>query len=560
MADKQYVMHETWIDRVTGRVYPAGSRAIIPDPKAQSRLEAKPGRASEQTQFASSGKAMLQQSEPGFVDAADFGVVYDTDDAATRYSNTSNLNDMLQYAKINGYGVRQRPRRIHVDLSGGPVLIPSSVPYDGQGGEIVSATDDRPVMASESWLSGMPGGRTEIRNLILRGTGSGSRQHGLILRDYYSRIENVECIDMGGNGHLATHLDAAGQPVNGTLVENRWVDCAARNCRAEGFLLGAPGNGKITDGYLVNPIVAQPQGVTASPILVGAAAGWKIDGVHTYGGDPEVGCALVSAYNTEIGTVYIETFTRFAVSLGGGLKSCRIGSIMSWGNRVSASDAAVLNVEKSDSAPVFVVSVDHIFHDTGAGGHLDLVRNAFGSSVAIRLGGWHVRDVQGAGVDLPGPEDVTIYRAPLLRVDSDLYDDAGRGQLVYRETQLTGGEAQPWNGNDVQTVDITMPYLSPRTLNRKVHGLVSIVAHRFDNGPRRCHYVGLLVLSAKTGSEDWRADLIDIVPPSGFAATPVLASPLIAATPPAATARIIFQATDADAYGALSVSWGSPTT
>lgn len=194
-------------------------------------------------------------------------------------------------------------------ITTGPLYVPSGVTIRGESERttrINQQTSGQPVLVSKAYKTTYgvePGGMTTIRDLYLTASGA-SGAHGIILHDYYSRIENVE-IESCDRGIFITELDDAAGTVAGTMVENRVKSVIVRSCVGYGVYIGEDDNGKLTDGVLSDVIVS---GTTAtSGIHIGSGAGWQLNNIHTYGSFTGPALRIRAAYHTVVDGFYGES-------------------------------------------------------------------------------------------------------------------------------------------------------------------------------------------------------------------------------------------------------------
>ncbi|WP_289034214.1 hypothetical protein [uncultured Roseibium sp.] len=401
-----------------------------------------------------------------------FGVVYDDQSAAS--ANLANLNDCLSYASAHGYSVALPPRSIFVDVTEGPVELPSSTLLDGGSAYLVSVSDDRPVLVSQNWLAGKVTGNTQVHNLTIVGTGRGENQHGIILRDYFSTLRGVNVHRMGGVGILIEDRDRSGKSVDGTLVENKVLDCRAMKCAGGGLRAGREANNKITDGILKNFFVRMPDGSSKPPVFIGASAGWFVDNIHTYGGQSEYGLVISNGYNTHVGALYVETFTQAAVFFHSVQQLTYLEHLVARGNRAGAKKPALVQVSPAGYVEHVDVTLNSIQFDAGKGlsGPIALVANQAPRKIDVTLNGYAVRGPNRQRVYLSDhPDSVAGPVSGLKAVAAGRNTDP---QLQFHDQYLATRTRAAFGGggNDLSEIDlgdITPPGATPR------QGFVSLV-------------------------------------------------------------------------------------
>lgn len=497
----------------------------------------------------------------------DFGATANINTPVVALANVTAFNNCHIVAALTGKAVVYRTSTYYVDVSASPILYPSRVTVQGNRATIISITDNKVIACSTSWWASIaPTGRTWIFDVIFEGTGVGASQDGLIIRDYYSKVHGVEVRKCGGRGHVASHTSTTGTSVSGNLVENEWINCRAFDNVGIGMDLGATGNNRTTDGRLINPLVKQATGSTASAISIGSAAGWMIDEVHTYGGAAaDTAVVIANAFNTQIGRLYIESFKRRAIRIGAAQQLCHIQSVIAVADDATDAGAAIVSCGRSAAVTRTQVTIGYIGVKQNGSTAIALVGNDNPTSLDIRVAQYEVTGSGASLVTLPKVADANVYHANNLRIQGGVADDDRKGTLSYEGKKLTAGDAIKWSGNAAQSLALTVTKLSTASggisaTNNAIAGILSITAFANDTGTRRCSYVGLLTLKAKAAVNDWRADLIDIVAPSGFSSNPTLAATNVnSANGTDITFTLNFTATSADAFGHLSISF-SPIT
>lgn len=180
--------------------------------------------------------------------------------------------------------------------------------------QINQVTNNTPIIVSRSYVSALsytPVGNLTIKDIRLNGTSTGSGQHGIILRDFYSRVENVYVTATGGNGVRFTHLNDASSPFGSSMPENQLLGTTVRNCGNTGVYavhLGADDNAKLTAGIVQNLIVDTTGSATApdSHLSVGASANWVVRGVHGYGTVGSDSVRINAASSTIVDDVFVD--------------------------------------------------------------------------------------------------------------------------------------------------------------------------------------------------------------------------------------------------------------
>jgi hypothetical protein len=389
----------------------------------------------------------------------------------------------------------------------------------------------------------------------------------MIIRDYWTKVVDCEVVNVGGKGFFASHLDNAGLAPTGNLVEVQFLDCKANRTGDTCFYLGASNNNKLTDGRLLNVAMARlVAGVTAPAIYIGSSAGWAVDDVHCYGGAPSEAIQILNGFSTQIGKLYVEVFTKSALTLANCQYQIYVESLVaSAATAVDDGTGAIVLLGRSSAVSTVALTIGSIeVRDNGAlTGTIPVLRNLNTSSLFVNLSSPPVIGGSNAArITSPVAADTWARYWTNINMRGTLSDNDRTSRLFYQGRELSQGESAQFSGNGAQSFAFTFPKLSPSTLNRKVQATVMITGFANDTGARTCSYVGLLTLSAKTGTTAWRADLLDVLAPVGFSSNPALASTAITATgTPAENApyTINFTQTDATGQGVMSLVFGPAT-
>ena len=253
-------------------------------------------------------EAALTATYGDVVFAKQFGVVADgvTDDTASAQAalDAAGVGDVVVFPR----GTTKITAPIYF---GSGITIRGSI-----GAQITQATSGQPALVSKSYnattYGGGPSGHTVVRDLRVN-VPAAAGSHGIIMRDYYSRIENVQ-VAGGDKAFWLTAKNDAGTAVGSTLVENRISGCKATGYVGYGFYAGDADNNKLTDGYLIDCLASGATGSTAH-VFIGSSAGWQVRGVHTYGLTTGHSIHLHAAFQTIVDGIYVETWTSAGVAL-----------------------------------------------------------------------------------------------------------------------------------------------------------------------------------------------------------------------------------------------------
>jgi hypothetical protein len=250
--------------------------------------------------------------------AEDFGAIGDGE-----RDDTVALQAALSRAEGSGLRLRARPYAVRDTL-----LIPTNCVLEGRGAVIHQKSDDKPILASLAWAGrGPTKGYTRILGLRLQGTGRGERQDGIVLHDYWSEIADVEVVEPGGRGIVLAEEDQRGSRPSSTLVENRIRNCVVRHARRSAFFLGKPANGKLTDGELSNCIASLHDSAREPAVAIGHSAGWIVNGLHSYGGQPRAAIEIHNPFFTSLSNLYLEGFEEAGLAINGVQTSVSVSSL-----------------------------------------------------------------------------------------------------------------------------------------------------------------------------------------------------------------------------------------
>jgi len=206
---------------------------------------------------------------------------------------------------------------------------------DSRTGTVLAATSSKlaAVMASDSWANDTPwtGGPVRVAHLTIQGTGKSGSMAGVLIRSWQSVLEDLQVLDMPGDGIRITNLSRNGVALSTTQVNGHIDDVFVSNSGGDGIRVQDSGN-SITDWSLLDSWVANSAG---GAIALDNAAGWTLRGNHVYG----VGSHAIRAdrcYATTIDGNYVEDFG--STSAGGAVYGIRC--------TVQGGDASVISGNK----------------------------------------------------------------------------------------------------------------------------------------------------------------------------------------------------------------------
>lgn len=290
-----------------------------------------------------------------FVNVKDFGAL--GDGVSDDYQSIQNAID---YAATLGSATVVFPTPASkYSLSKG-LSLKSNISYIAEGNSKVileQVSSDEPVMASESWWTNSTTSDRNIRLVGLRANGnpSNTKNHGILLRSYFSSIEGCMASSCGGDGLGFTEISEDSTLVSGTLVENKIVSVKAYDCMGRGVINGSTSSAAsiLTDGFADDIIVRQPPSPTTRAVEFNSTAGWSIGTIHTYvngGAAPQDAVWFRNPYFTSFnGPFYIERYTRNAVSIINWQRGSSVGSILALSSDATDANATALNVTRLSS-------------------------------------------------------------------------------------------------------------------------------------------------------------------------------------------------------------------
>jgi hypothetical protein len=301
------------------------------------------GRLSEPALAAAIGEvATVKAYEP--VNVRDFGAKGDgaTDD----------------YASIRAAALAAQAAGRALYFPDGTYQCSGTIPWDGTiyGDNMyttrINGTDPtKPVLASKAWLTefgGTPSGRSALRNIRINGG-----LYGVVLHDWRVRIENVFIEYSASHGLFATINSQAGVPRTGNLVGNVFRNIRVAYTGGIPFHGGEVSNGIMTDGKLIGAILIATA-TSLHNLLVGQAAGWQIDEIHTYGGPPtDSPIRLYRCGYTQVGRIMVEVYSGYAVRLSVAL-GVTLGSVTVYD---TDNGGSIFYIERHASYPRSSVSI-----------------------------------------------------------------------------------------------------------------------------------------------------------------------------------------------------------
>ncbi len=164
----------------------------------------------------------------------------------------------------------------------------------------VSGSNLPAVLASSDWYNNATTSGYPIRlyniEVDANSAGNASTQHGIVLMNFNSVIEDCSVINSAGNGITTSASNRANTAISNTMVENRIINCKVNGCGARGIYMKDANLNANTDWYLEGCIVSNCIG---DCIAADNAAGAFVQRNHVYGGSAN-GYTLGNCYSTFI--------------------------------------------------------------------------------------------------------------------------------------------------------------------------------------------------------------------------------------------------------------------
>ena len=422
---------------------------------------------------------------------------------------------------------------------------------DGQNSTVITQTSaNAPVMASTGYLGGAsPTGDCIVRGLrVVGNTAIGSSNHGIVLRDYYSRIEHVRAAVTGGDAIHLTTRTSAGTAIGGTLVENRILDVDISDPVGYGIYVGELDNNKLTDGFIVNATI-NLSSTSPDGIFIGSSAGWALNNIHVYGSPTAYALRVANAYHTNLSNIYVEGFTEAA------LYAPRIQRALAISNFTAKNEQAgkpAIRLDKSSLVTTAKVSISGLCVVNDSAADVYAIKTDT-SAIYVSLGD-HVLEQKSTGLitllDMTTPS--RCLRVTDAAIDGELRESTNKRSLIYEGMALAQASTSQFVASS-PAVSIAKTFSISGVGNyTSVMGTVHVNSRANYNGTRRCTYVGQVYIQAKlNGTDAWVVALDTIVAPSGFTSAP--AATISDNGDGTGTLTITFTPNDTDGYGAAKL-------
>lgn len=409
-----------------------------------------------------------------------------------------------------------------------PLRLKSGVRYlaDSWGTKILGTQLGQPLAASDSWLDSSKSvtGRLILENMNFAGQGStavgvSAANHGVVIRDYYSVIRNLQVNGVGGD---ALRFDSHSQDdtvIGGTLVENHLDRIRLSDMAGYGLYYGRS-DVKLTDASIrdvkVSCTATSPVGV-----YVGSAAGTSLTDIHTYGQAPTVAAIQAQGpYYFRLQDVYIEKLgLQYGIYLQGAqtgttIKAAHIRTTSALGGE------ACIFMSKSGGYANCWADVDGLMIEHNGLQAVTAIKN--NSSVAY----YRVRGLSKFGSGVAFVTDYSVTDTAALSFVKDalltgrLQEASDHGTLQY------AGQEVPYTQGVLVDPATSQAQLAITGLGtyRRIHGILTLHTAVNYNGATRAKWVAIVeIYSRDNAADSWTVYSQDLVAANGFAVAPALA-------------------------------------
>ncbi|MBV6736462.1 hypothetical protein [Priestia megaterium] len=390
----------------------------------------------------------------------------------------------------------------------------------GLGTVTIKQVGDKPIFTSKNYYDSTgPWGFVVIKGFILKGDKTKVNNHGILLRDYYSIIEDVRVQAVGGDAFRLTTDDINGNPVSGTLVENRLINCRAYSPAGHCFWIGEADNNRLTDG-MIRDCIAVGSSTTPAHIYIGSGAGWNVDSIHTYG-PATISINIENTHHTKLSRLYIESFKLIGLSLGKMQSAVSIDTISIKGTD-AIENAKYIYLDKSSASTNLKVNIADVLLD-----HWTNV-NTYGiykvsSSIDLSVTNYNIQgDIKSiTKFYSPEPGMVTIKRIEDVVIDKSLRETPNRVSLRYDEHGLAQyATSQVIYGGRPVSITFNLPRMISYA---KVIGSIHLHANKYHDDFKQAVWMAQFYVSAKlNGTNEWTVQFTDIIPPKGLSTPPTM--------------------------------------
>lgn len=481
----------------------------------------------------------------GAINAAWFGLVPD--------GSTNNYDQLAAASALAAGGALYIPAGEYYIDDTLPLYSKTTYYGDGENSTAIKQnTADAPVMASAGYLGGAsPTGNCVIRDMrVIGGASAGALNHGIVLRDYYSTIENVRVTTTNGDSIHITTRNSSSVEVGGTLVENRVLNVNLTNPGGYGIYAGELDNNKLTDGFIHN-VTMNLSATSPDGIYIGSSAGWTLDGIHTYDTPAGYAIRVGNAYHTNIDNIYIEAFTN------GGIFAQRTQRALAMSNinvRNEVAGKPAVRIDKSSSVTTADVSISNLMVTNNSAAAVYGIKTD-STAVYVTLGAHRMENKDAGSITLLDMSNKErCLRVTDAVVDGSMRDSANLAGLVYGGTMIQSFSANKRIEAVNPAVEITETIaIGPIDSYRAMAGLLTIKLRSNYNGTVRATYCGMIHIQAKlNGIDSWVVSLDQIIAAAGLTTGPT--ATIADNGDGTGTLTVKFTPTNTDAYGALTLN------
>jgi hypothetical protein len=545
------------LNRVEGNTQNASDRLAVveADPLAaavKSFAGAAVGQVVAVAQATGGAATAFELYRPGTaaLNVLDFGAVPDGD--ATAGTGTDNyaafVAALLAVEPIEG-AVYVPPGEYRVT---NVVPAPSRVTLYGDGPGAVTlfqTTPGTPVIASKSWITGFgggPTGRAVIRGLTVQGEGTDPASHGVVLRDYYSTIEDVVARQCGGDGVRITASNQAGTVVGFTLVENHYTKILTDQCKGYGFNQDAT-SPILTDSFITWLVTRGVAGALGG-VRIPYSAGWQVRGVHTYGSFAGPAVEMNRMWASILDGAQIEQgWTGIGLRIA---NYQRAGIIDNIHIAMSASGVGLEATQDQSLYPGNGLVI----------GSLSIVSSVATTGTAVT---WdtnsrplYISSLQASGENLAsltllggsGASSIRVMKDS--RVLSKLRDSAASHSLAVNDISVPLCDRANWQSGAGGVQQVVALDVAGQGDFGRWEGILTVSGATNYNGGKSAVWVAHVIVTSKASTDAWSVYVTDLVAPSGFTVAPAVT---VAKGTPNGTLTVTFTPTAASVYGAASL-------
>lgn len=428
------------------------------------------------------------------------------------------------------------------------LLVRSGQTVEGIKGatQLKQTTPGKACMASHNWVAGNAGlsGHMTLRNLWFIGEATDPNSHGLIARDYLSNFENLIFSSCGGNGLHQTYLNSTGAAYGGSsMVDNRFMDLDARDCKGWGLFLGELDNNKFTDAYIDRVYVSAGAGAPGA-IYAGSNGGWQWGKIHTYGQAVPVGIDIYNLNNTSFAQLYVEGGDDTNLRLNRIQRNVTIGSMSARGPAVAGGKA--LQLSKSSlvtDASVIIGSLnvmqDNDFPYTGVRLDTSTIKTQIGQIGTDGAFSTRITKLGGSAAS-------SILYSADTSTNTKVRQTTAGNTLTVKDVPLALSGRTGWAGGGAKAITVPLPDLGT---NQVVHGSLAVASIRNYNGSLATQWRADLILTSKAASDPWYVYVTNILAPTGF-----VTAPTVTIDKATKLLTVSFEATATDSYGTVGMT------